>query len=157
MGRRGVARSNIWRLRIDAKSAIASDAPLRFWGAMRNQLRELGYEMGKASVLRDDNTSSIMAAKNPGQHRSQLRHLELHAWALRDLVREGQVRLEWVSTEENPSDLLTKAIASPSKFEKFQAVLLGEQKATAQATALVAKCVGGAAAARCFLVRPLCS
>ena len=30
--RRGVARSNIWRLRIDAKSAIASDAPLRFWG-----------------------------------------------------------------------------------------------------------------------------
>ena len=29
--RRGVARSNIWRLRIDAKSAIASDAPLRFW------------------------------------------------------------------------------------------------------------------------------
>ena len=32
VGRRGVARSNIWRLRIDAKSAIASDAPLRFWG-----------------------------------------------------------------------------------------------------------------------------
>ena len=69
----------------------------------------------------------------------QLRHLELHAWAVRDLVREGQVQLEWVSTEENPSDLLTKAIASPSKFAKFQAVLLGEQKATASATALVAK------------------
>ena len=51
-----------------------------------------------------------MAATNPGQHRSQLRHLELHAWAVRDLVREGQVQLEWVSTEENPSDLLTKAI-----------------------------------------------
>ena len=113
--------------------------------------------MGRPTILRGDNQSSIMAATNPGQHRSQLRHLELHAWAVRDLVREGQVRLEWVSTEENPSDLLTKAIASPSKFEKFQAVLLGEQKATAQATALVAKCVGGAAAARCFLVRPLCS
>ena len=24
-------------------------------------------------------------ATNPGQHRSQLRHLELHAWAVRDL------------------------------------------------------------------------
>eukprot|EP00935_MAST-01C_sp_MAST-1C-sp1_P000736 g736.t1 len=96
--------------------------------------------MGRPTILRGDNQSSIMAATNPGQHRSQLRHLELHAWAVRDLVREGQVQgLEWVSTEENPSDLLTKAIASPSKFAKFQAVLLGEQKATACATALVAK------------------
>ena len=34
---------------------------------------------------RPNNTSSIMAAKNPGQHRSQLRHLELHAFAVRDL------------------------------------------------------------------------
>ena len=79
-----------------------------------------------------------------------------YRWAVRDLVREGQVRLEWVSTEENPSDLLTsKAIASPSKFAKFQAVLLGEQATKVQAKALVAKCVGVAAGARCFLVRPL--
>ena len=32
----------------------------------------------------------------------------------------------WCPTDENPSDLLTKAIASPSKFQKFQSVLLGE-------------------------------
>ena len=94
--------------------------------AMRNQLSELGYEVGGASILRGDNTSSIMAAKNPGQHRSQLRHLELHAFAVRDLVREQQVDLMWCPTDENPSDLLTKAIASPSKFQKFQSVLLGE-------------------------------
>ena len=55
----------------------------------------------------------------------------------------------------HPSDLLTKAIASPSKFAKFQAVLLGEQKATASATALVAKSAVRGAEARCFLVRPL--
>ena len=111
--------------------------------------------MERPTILRGDNQSSIMAATNPGQHRSQLRHLELHAWAVRDLVREGQVQLEWVSTEENPSDLLTKAIASPSKFAKFQAVLLGEQKATASATALVAKSAVRGAEARCFLVRPV--
>ena len=49
----------------------------------------------------------------------------------------------------------TKAIASPSKFVKFQAVLLGEQKATASATALVAKSAVRGAEARCFLVRPV--
>ena len=49
--------------------------------------------------------------------------------------------------------VLTKAIASPSKFAKFQAVLLGEQKATASATALVAKSAVRGAEAGCFLVR----
>ena len=38
----------------------------------------------------------------------------------------------WCPTDENPSDLLTKAIASPSKFAKFQSVLLGECEAKQQ-------------------------
>ena len=77
-----------------------------------------------------------MAANNPGQHRSQLRHLELHAWAVRDLVREGHVRLLWVPTDDNASDLLTKAITSPSKFAKFQAVILGDEQPAARAELL---------------------
>ena len=122
--------------------------------AIRNQLSELGIEMGQATILCGDNMSSIMAATNPGQHRSQLRHLELHAFAVRDLVREGQIQLQWVSTEENPSDLLTKAIASPGKFRKFQAVLLGEEAVSVEAVALVAH-NKATDTARCFLVRRL--
>ena len=93
--------------------------------AMRNQLRELGFNMDRASVLSGDNTSSIMAAKNPGQHRSALRHLELHAFAIRDLVREQQVELRWCSTDENPADLATKAITNAAKFEKFAKWIMG--------------------------------
>ena len=93
--------------------------------AMRNQLKELGYDMSTPSVLSGDNTASIMAAKNPGQHRSALRHLELHAFAVRDLVREQQVELLWCSTEENPADLLTKAVASKVKFDKFSKWIMG--------------------------------
>ena len=62
-----------------------------------------------------------------------------------------------VSTEDNPSDLLTKAIASPSKFAKFQAVLLGEAVSDAKVMAIVAKRFGdyefADGVARCFLVR----
>ena len=68
-----------------------------------------------------------MAAKNPGQHRSQLRHLELHAFAVRDLIRECEVELVWCSTDENPSDLLTKAIVSPTKFDKFARWIMGNR------------------------------
>ena len=74
---------------------------------------------------RGDNTAAIMAAKNPGQHRSALRHLELHAFAVRDLVREMEVELIWVDTESNPSDLLTKAITNKAKFDRFAKVILG--------------------------------
>ena len=48
--------------------------------AMRNQLTELGFQLGGASVLHGDNTASIDAARHPGKHRSALRHLELHAF-----------------------------------------------------------------------------
>ena len=118
-----------------------------------------GYEVGGASILRGDNTSSIMAAKNPGQHRSQLRHLELHAWAVRDLVREGHVRLLWVPTDENASDLLTKAITSPSKFAKFQAVILGDEQPAARAELLATgqgKDVGDGKKVKCFMCRRAC-
>ena len=58
-------------------------------------------------------------------HRSALRHLELHAFAVRDLVREMEVELVWVDTESNPSDLLTKAITSKAKFDRFAKLILG--------------------------------
>ena len=57
--------------------------------------------------------------------------------------------------EPDPSDLLTKAIASPSKFAKFQAVLLGEAVSDAKVMAIVAKRFGDYefvdGVARCFL------
>ena len=55
------------------------------------------------------------------------RHLELHALAVRDLVREKQVELLRCSTDENPADLLTKAITSSIKFQKFAKMLMGHQ------------------------------
>ena len=96
-----------------------------------------------------------MAANNPGQHRSQLRHLELHAWAVRDLVREGHVRLLWVPTDDNASDLLTKAITSPSKFAKFQAVILGDEQPAARAELLATgqgKNEGDGKQVKCFIL-----
>ena len=46
---------------------------------------------------------------------------------MRDLVREKQVELLWCSTDENPADLLTKAITSSVKFQKFAKMLMGHQ------------------------------
>ena len=36
-----------------------------------------------------------------------------------------EVELVWVDTESNPSDLLTKAITSKAKFDRFAKLILG--------------------------------
>ena len=100
--------------------------------AMRNQLTELGFQLGGASVLHGDNTASIDAARHPGKHRSALRHLELHAFAIRDLIREEHVRLQWVDTKSNPADLLTKAVPSKALFDKFAKLIMGAVDDTAK-------------------------
>ena len=59
-----------------------------------------------------------------------------------------------VAERRNPSDLLTKAIASPSKFGKFQSVLLGEcemKKEVVTQEALAVEDKNGVA--HCFLIR----
>ena len=66
------------------------------------------------------------------KHRSALRHLELHAFAIRDLIREEQVRLQWVDTKSNPADLLTKAVPSKALFDKFAKLIMGAVDGTAK-------------------------
>ena len=66
------------------------------------------------------------------QGAEKLRHLELHAFAIRDLIREEQVRLQWVDTKSNPADLLTKAVPSKALFDKFAKLIMGAVDDTAK-------------------------
>ena len=40
-------------------------------------------------------------------------------------MREQRVELLWCATDENPADLLTKAIANKVKFDKFSKWIMG--------------------------------
>lgn len=58
--------------------------------------------------------------------------MELHAFAIRDLIREEHVRLQWVDTKSNPADLLTKAVPSKALFDKFAKLIMGAVDDTAK-------------------------
>ena len=64
-------------------------------------------------------------ATQPGKHRSSLRHLELHAFAIRDLIAEGEVTVCWCPGDDCIADLFTKSVDAP-KFRKFTRFILGE-------------------------------
>ena len=87
---------------------------------------------GKDERLRSHWGSCSWSSRHPGKHRSALRHLELHAFAIRDLIREEHVRLQWVDTKSNPADLLTKAVPSKALFDKFAKLIMGAVDDTAK-------------------------
>ena len=67
-----------------------------------------------------DNQSSLLVASTPGKHRSSLRHLELHAFAIKDLVDDGEISVVWCAGDDCIADVFTKAV--DSGFDKVQKV-----------------------------------
>ncbi|KAH9681306.1 hypothetical protein KPL71_026926 [Citrus sinensis] len=61
-------------------------------------LKDLQFNQDAATTIYCDNMSAIALTKNPVFH------------YIRDLVSKGEVNMEFISTNEQPSDFLTKAI-----------------------------------------------
>jgi hypothetical protein len=59
--------------------------------------------------IRCDNTSAISLSKNPIQH-SCTKHIEIRYNFIRDHVQKGDIELEFVSTDSQWADILTKPL-----------------------------------------------
>jgi hypothetical protein len=88
---------------------------------IRNLLSELGYGVTGASPLLMDNQSAIQVAKNP-EHHGRMKHLDLAHYWLRDEVTKGTIRVEYVPTQDQLADILTKALPRPA-VEKLRSLM----------------------------------
>jgi hypothetical protein len=75
-------------------------------------LKEFGLESPPPVVMFEDNTSTIAATKNPVSH-SKLKHLDTIYHQVRDFVKDGQIIITHISTEDRLADLFTKPLNSP--------------------------------------------
>ena len=76
-------------------------------------LRELKLYDGVASVY-SDSQSAIHLSKNPMFH-DRTKHVEIKYHFIREKISQNVIKLEKVSTEENPADCGTKVLPL-SKF-----------------------------------------
>jgi hypothetical protein len=88
---------------------------------MRQLLTEFGIPVKGPSILRIDNQSAISVSKNP-EHHGRMKHLDLRYFWLRDQVTLGVITPMFVSTDDMPADLLTKALARV-KVDKFRRMM----------------------------------
>jgi hypothetical protein len=61
-------------------------------------------------IVYQDNKSAILLASNPTQH-SRTKHINTKFHFVRDQVAEGQVKIQYLCTEDMVADILTKAVS----------------------------------------------
>jgi hypothetical protein len=82
---------------------------------------EIGLDTTTPTLLRCDNQSAIALCKDSKFH-ARTKHIDIRYHFIREAVNEGKILMKYIPGEENPADILTKALRRP-KFESFLNVL----------------------------------
>ncbi|GAA0186984.1 transmembrane signal receptor [Lithospermum erythrorhizon] len=98
--------------------AAGSSCTQLIW--MKQMLEEYGVKPG-VMTLYCDNMSAISISKNPVQH-SRTKHIDIRHHFIRNLVEDGVVKLEHVSSDKQLADILTKGL-EVNQFEDLKTAL----------------------------------
>ena len=77
----------------------------------------------EATVLCCDNQSAIAIASDDVHHQ-RTKHIDIRHHFIREHIKAGAVALQWVPTEEQEADLLTKPLGKAA-FVKLRDRLMG--------------------------------
>lgn len=73
------------------------------------------------TTIHYDNDGAIKLARNPVFH-ARTKHIEVHHHFVRERVLEGEINIQYIPTDLQPADVLTKALSRPL-FEKHRTAL----------------------------------
>ena len=88
---------------------------------LRKFLAGLFGHMLEPIVIRCDNQSCVQMSVNPIHH-DQMKHVEMRYHYVQDIVQRRVVELQFVPTDEQVADVLTKPLVR-GKFEGFRKML----------------------------------
>ena len=92
---------------------------------LRGILVEMDSLSAGPTVIGVDNQGAIALAKNYISN-SRTKHIKRRHLKIRELVEEMTVMPEFVPTDENPADLMSKPLGR-AKFEKFRRMILNHE------------------------------
>ena len=86
--------------------ALAEAAKEALW--LRMILKEMAVEFDDPLVIKVDNQAAIALSKNAVNH-SRSKHIDIRYFRIRDEIEAGRIKVIYVETGRNISDLLTKS------------------------------------------------
>ena len=75
---------------------------------LKQTLNELNHKTEQVLIY-CDNQSSISLSKNPEFH-ARSKHIDIRHHFIREMIKEGELKIEYLSKDEMPADLLTKGL-----------------------------------------------
>jgi hypothetical protein len=88
----------------------------------RDFVLEQGYPAGP-SVLYQDNTSAMALAQKGYSSSEKTRHVNIRFFFVKDTIESGEVKIEYMPTDELLADILTKPLQG-KRFRSLRARLL---------------------------------
>ncbi len=88
---------------------------------LRQLLSELKQDTIEPTTIHIDNQSSITLAHNPEFH-DRTKHVDIWHHFLRKKVKDGKISLEYLPTNKQPADLLTKGLGH-KKHKTFTKII----------------------------------
>lgn len=89
----------------------------------RNLLRECGWAVAAPTLMQLDNQQAVRMGLERDSRQRTL-HLSVRTHYLLDRTESGDITIEWVPTNDNPADMLTKPLQG-LKFQLFTDLLMG--------------------------------
>jgi Reverse transcriptase (RNA-dependent DNA polymerase) len=89
----------------------------------RNFLIDQGYKIGPAIIYQDNQSTMELAEKGGRSNTQRTRHINIRYFFITDRIKEGEVVLQYMPTDEMVADVLTKPLQG-AKFKQFRKQLL---------------------------------
>ena len=61
------------------------------------------------TIIYVDNQSAIKISENDAEH-DRTKHIDIRHYFIRELINNGEIKLEWISTSEQLADIFTKPL-----------------------------------------------
>jgi hypothetical protein len=88
-------------------------------------LEEIGIYQ-ETVIIHEDNEACINLSKNP-QEFKRTRHIQIKYHFIRQLVKEGKIRLQYCTTKNQLADLFTKGVNGP-RLKELLLILMPDSK-----------------------------
>ena len=90
---------------------------------LRRLLNELGAVQQRPTQVRVDNQAAIKLSKNPEFH-FKSKHIDTRYHFAREQQEKGMIVFEFIRTQEQPADMLTKGLPAGPHLSCMQRLLM---------------------------------